>query len=74
MCVLERLVTEHSLGMGIFREPSLGEARSCMCWPCGILARIFSEQIRVESRAGSQCGVTFLPLSPQYVFTIRVST
>lgn len=56
------------MGMGVFREPSLGMVRSCMCCPCGILARMFSEQISIESIGDSCCGVAFIPLFPQNVF------
>lgn len=38
-------------GTGIFKGSSLGKAKSCMCYPWGILARMNSEQISVESIA-----------------------
>lgn len=38
-------------GIGIFKGSSLGKAKSCMCYPWGILARMISEQVSVESIA-----------------------
>lgn len=37
-------------GTGIFKESSLVKAKSSMCCPLGILARMDSEQISVESK------------------------
>lgn len=46
----ERLGAEHPHGTGIFKESSLVKAKSSMCCPLGILARMDSEQMSVESK------------------------
>lgn len=39
-------------GRGIFKESSLVKTKTCMCCPWGVLARMDSEQISVDSCSG----------------------
>lgn len=75
VCLLERLATEHPPwewgSSGTPASGGLGVARVILG---AIRSRMFSEQIRMVSIAGSWCGVAFLPLFSQYVYTAGVST